>query len=300
MLELTDSSSLSGDGAAMRARLASDGYLFFRGLVDPSRVAAVREDFFSVLDQSGWLTRDATVERPLPTPVAVREGGEGYFKPYVGIQSLQSFHELGHDEAILGVVGRIFDEPVLAHPRKIARTSLPHDDEYTPPHQEYRLIQGSVDSMTVWLPIGDCPVSLGALRMLSGSHRRGLAPASPAAGVGGLRVDVADDDPDWRICDYRAGDAILFTSLTVHGAVRNEDDVLRFSADFRYQPRHDPVVAGSLLPHYHPQVPDWDELTIGWSSLDSVTPPSGVSTVEMLPPLDPGLTAPASRILAAA
>lgn len=300
MQELTDSSSLVDDGDALRARLASDGYLFFRGLLDPARVATVRSDFFSVLDQSGWIAPGATVDEPVPTSVAVREGGEGYFKPYVEIQSLQSFHELAHDEAILGVVDRIFGEPLLVHPRSIARTSLPHDDEYTPPHQEYRLIQGSVDSMTVWVPIGDCPVSLGALRMLSGSHRAGLAPAAASSAAGGMRIDVDDDDPAWRISDYASGDAILFTSITVHGAVRNNEDVLRFSADFRYQPLHDPVVEASLLPHYHPQVPDWDELTIGWDSVAAVTPPDGVKTVEMLPPLDPNLTAPPSRILASA
>lgn len=301
MRELTDSTALRDDADALRRRLADDGYLFFRGLVDPARIAGVRAEVCAVLDAAGWLAPGATVEHPVPTPSAVREGAPGYFDAYAGIQALQPFHELAHDPAVVALARGILGEAlgqVLVHPRKIARTSLPHDDEYTPPHQEYRLIQGSVDSLTVWLPLGDCPVSLGALRMLEGSHRRGLAPASAARGAGGLAIAVAAADPAWRVSDYTAGDAVLFTSVTVHGAVRNDHDDLRLSADFRYQPLGEPVVEGSLLPHWLPQVPPWEELTAGWTSTASVAAPGGLDIVPLLPPLDPALTAPPSRLFA--
>lgn len=136
--------------------------------------------------------------------------------------------------------------------------------------------------------------------MLQGSHLQGLIGADAGKGPGGLMVDVPDDDPAWRTTDYLAGDAIVFTSLTVHGALRNNEDRLRFSADFRYQSLLEPVLTHSLAPHYLPQVPDWDELTEGWSSRYSVEAPTGVITKEMVAPLDPSLQAPSSRLLALA
>ncbi len=299
MQELTDSTPLVGDAAALRARLAQDGCLYFRGLLPVDAVTGVRADVAGALGAAGWLADGATADDPVPTSLAVREGAEGYFAAYVGIQRLQRFHELAHDEAITQLVGDLIGAPLLVHPRKIARTSLPKDAEYTRPHQDFPLIQGTVDTFTVWIPLGDCPVSLGGLRVLLGSHRRGFVTPDPARGPGALQVDVDDDDPAWATVDYLAGDALLFTSLTVHGALPNDEDRLRFSADFRYQSLLEPVVEGSLIPHYHPQVPAWDELTAGWSSHASIATPDGVVTAPLLPPLDPRLTAPPSRLLSA-
>ena len=298
MHELTDSAPLLQDAPALRGRLAEDGYLFFRSLLPVDDVQQVRTGVFGVLASAGWLADGATVQSPVPTAAAVREGGPGYFDAYVGIQRLQPLHELAHHPALTRLMQDILDEPLLVHPRKIARTSLPKDDEYTPPHQDYRLIQGSVDTLTCWVPLGDCPASLGSLRMLRGSHLDGLVEADPGKGPGGLQVEVDDDDPRWCTSDYRAGDVIVFTSLTVHGALRNNEEHLRFSCDFRYQSLREPVLAASLDPHYAPQVPPWESLAEGWSSRASVEAPAGVVLAEMVPPLDPALQAPPSRLLA--
>lgn len=300
MDELTDASPSLGDPDGLRGRLADDGYLFFRGLIPVDDVAGVRSGVRGVLEGAGWVAPGSTPDRPLPTQAAVREGSDGYLGAYVGIQRLQGFHELAHHAAVVEVMADIIDEPLLVHPRKIARTSLPQDDEYTRPHQDYRLIQGTVDTLTCWVPLGDCPATLGSLRMLRGSHHQGLIEADAGKGPGGLQVEVSDDDPDWRTTDYAAGDVIVFTSLTVHGALRNNEDRLRFSADFRYQSLLEPVLTHSLSPHYFPQVPDWDVLTEGWSSQRSVQAPAGVITKDMVAPLDPLLQAPSSRLFALA
>lgn len=300
MQELTDSTPLLGEAVGLRRRLAEDGYVFLRGLIPPDSVAAVRGGVRNALDTAGWLAPGSRPEAPIPTDAAVREGGPGYFDAYVGIQRLQAFHELAHHPSVLAVMEAVFGEPLLVHPGKIARTSLPHDDEYTRPHQDYRLIQGTVDTLTCWVPLGDCPATLGSLRMLEGSHHRGLVEADPGKGPGGLQVEVDDDDAAWRTTDYRVGDAIIFTSLTVHGALRNNEHRMRFSADFRYQSLLEPVLKHSLDPHYFPQVPAWDELTTGWTSRGSVEVPAGVVTTDMLSPLDPTLQAPPSRLLAVA
>ncbi|MDP9182068.1 MAG: phytanoyl-CoA dioxygenase family protein, partial [Actinomycetota bacterium] len=297
--QLTDSTSLASDGPALRARLAEDGYLFFRGLLPREGVLQVRAGVYAALDAAGWLAEGSTLDAPLPTPLAVREGGEGYLAAYLGIQREQAFHELAHSADLVPLLSLMIGEQLLVHPRKIARTSLPKDDEYTPPHQDFRLIQGSVDTFTVWVPLGDCPASLGSLRMLAGSHKQGLIEADSGKGPGGLKVDVGDDHPDWRTTDYQAGDVIVFTSLTVHGALPNTEDCLRFSADFRYQPLRDPVLAESLQPHYFPDVPGWDVLTEGWTSTHAVLAPDDAVLAGMLSPLDPALRAPASRLLAA-
>jgi ectoine hydroxylase-related dioxygenase (phytanoyl-CoA dioxygenase family) len=300
---LTDSTALIDDVEGLRARLRRDGYLYLRGLLPADAVAQVRTDFVRTLETVGWIAPEATVDHPVPTELAVGEGVDNtdYFPAYIELQRLQRFHELGHHPALVGVLRAIFGEPLLVHPRKIARASLPHHPDHTPPHQDYRLIQGSVDTMTVWVPLGDCPRSLGGLRVLEGSHTDGLRAVEPARGAGAMRVvDVTDDAPGWRTADFAAGDVLVFTSLTVHGALRNDEDCLRLSADYRFQPLHDTVLPASLQPHYAPDVPGWDELTTGWSSTESIQAPPGSVLVDVVAPMDPDLRTPPSRLLGSA
>ena len=75
-----------------------------------------------------------------------------------------------------------------------------------------------------------------------------------------------DEAQDWASASYRPGDVLVFHSLTVHWAPPNRGERLRLSCDYRYQLASDPVVEGSLLPHYWPTIPGWDVLTNGWST----------------------------------
>jgi hypothetical protein len=51
--ELVDSSGLIGDAAGLRGRLAEDGYLFLRGVIDPVPVQAARAEVLGRLEAVG-------------------------------------------------------------------------------------------------------------------------------------------------------------------------------------------------------------------------------------------------------
>lgn len=300
---LTPSTDLVGDPEALRARLDRDGYLFLPGLVPAADVLRVRADVTTALRDARWLDADAEPDEAVPGPGAQRETPKGtpeYFAGYEAIQRQQSFHELAHHPRLVEVTGQLLQEDVLVHPRKIARAGMPGDQSFlTPPHQDYRLIQGTGDVLTVWLPLGLCPHELGGLAILAGSHRLGLLPVQSVAGVGGVRVDIELDqsDPRWQASPMGPGDALLFHSLTVHGAKPNLTDRLRLSADFRYQSVREPVVAGSLGVHWSPPLPGYEEITRGWSSTASVDAPEGVTVSAGVDLWDPALPTPASRLV---
>jgi hypothetical protein len=276
---LQDSTGVLGDADALTARFRADGYLFFPGLLDSARVDTLRRQILHALSPLGWLAPGSDPDDALPAEEVRREGLGDWWDGYRAIQSLEAFHALGHDDAILRAVAPLLGGEILAHPRKIARVTYPSSEYPTPPHQDFPLIQGSADTFTVWVPIGTCTVEMGALRVLSGSHRLGLRRAVDRFGVGGVGVDIEldGDDPRWATVEYRSGDALVFHSLTVHWAPPNCGAQVRLSADYRYQALADPVVEGSLLPHGYPNVPGWDELSRGWTSTRWVDRPAGVA-----------------------
>lgn len=292
-----DSSGIVDDRAALRARLAEDGYLYFPRLVDADHVLALRSAILAELAARGWLAAGSDPADALPDAVirsevlktpeerAAARLEDGWFGGYRAIQRLEAFHRLAFDEALLGTVRTVLGEDAFPHPRKIARVVYPSDPKLTTaPHQDYTHIQGTADFVTTWLPLGDYSRGAGGLRILPLPGKRGVFPVELADGAGGLGSKIDPDASGWLTADFHAGDVLLFHSLTVHAGTPNASPSLRLSVDYRFQSAAQPITTASLLPHMHPSVPDWPELTDGWATTRWIEPPDGIDLVEWLPP----------------
>ena len=106
---------------------------------------------------------------------------------------------------------------------------------------------------------------MGSLAVLAGSHRQGLYPVARSLGAGGLSIDTEALPFPWTGSDFAAGDVLLFHSLTVHRGLPNQSpNRMRLSVDYRYQGVSQPIVEGSLHPHF--AMVSWDEIYAGWKS----------------------------------
>jgi ectoine hydroxylase-related dioxygenase (phytanoyl-CoA dioxygenase family) len=149
---------------------------------------------------------------------------------------LPEFLALRRDPFVLDVLGRLFGEEPLDGRGDTCRIMSPAArDLTTPPHQDRFYVRQSDLLWTVWIPLGDCPVELGGLAVLPGSHRRGLLPHA-GEGAGRQGADVGPEER-WATAGYRCGDVLMFNCLTLHRAAENRTlNRLRISADFRYVP----------------------------------------------------------------
>lgn len=269
MQQYRPSTDALGNPDVLRQRLAEDGYLYLPGLLPVERVLGVRHEVLRTLAEAGWLEEGSDPLDAKPGP-ARTDRDEDWWDGYVAVLALEAFNRLAHEPALVDLIRTVLGEPIVVHPQKIARITFPGTNYPTLPHQDFALIQGSGDTLTTWIPLGDCPAKLGGLQVLAGSHKEGLRSVTAAPGVGGLTVEgVEDDDPRWRTAErYAAGDVLLVHCLTVHAAPPNEGDRLRLSADFRFQSAQDPIAPGALLPTAFGggHAAGWWQLTKGWSS----------------------------------
>lgn len=270
---LDDSTPLLADPAALRAKADRDGVLFFRGLLPADEVQRAESELMAVIAGAGLVADDSTPEVPLVNVEAydaLVSGGDymdtGLSKElYRAIQTSEAFHALAITPGLLAMYRSLFDGPVLAHPRNIARVQIPGTvvNYATPAHQDFIFIQGNPQTWTAWAPLRDTPMSVGGLTVLRGSHKIGVLDYGKAQGAGGLEAYICGLDYEWMQGDYVAGDVITFNSQTVHKALPNQTQQIRLSADYRYQPTNLPVVRASLEPHV--EVGTWEELYEGWS-----------------------------------
>src|SRR5216684_2794072 len=70
--ELRDSSALSDDPVALRARIAEDGYLLMRGYLDRAVVMAARQEIFEKLAAIGAVDRSQPLLEGIAAPRSER------------------------------------------------------------------------------------------------------------------------------------------------------------------------------------------------------------------------------------
>jgi ectoine hydroxylase-related dioxygenase (phytanoyl-CoA dioxygenase family) len=262
----TESNDLLGRPDEVRRRFKAQGYLFFRGLFPREKVLALRGAILGICRESGWIKDGTNLDDAITDHAPVMEGEDAWKPIYARIQKLEAFHRLPHEPAVAAVMEACFEEPVFRHPCTIGRVAFPDNERATPAHQDYLYIQGSIDTISCWVPIGDTPAAVGGLILQPESHKAGFKVPKKHPGVGG-NVIATDSALPWLGTDFRAGDALLFHSLTVHAArPTTAPDRLRLSMDFRYSGLTHAVAEGNLLPHYawlgSPFT--WDELDADW------------------------------------
>ena len=261
------SNDLLGDPAALRARMDEEGYLFLRGIMPATTLVQLLEEVTGILHRIGWIRGGAARLAAESLVLPCREGEPRYFEALDRIQQLESFHAVAHEPALVAVMEMLLGKGAFPHPLGVMRLVFPDNPEVTtPPHQDYRNNQGTPRLTAAWIPLADCPLELGPLAVLPGSHRSGLLPLDFHLGPGNRQAVLpAQGHGSWVTADFRAGDVLLFPSLTVHKALPNQHPSrMRLSVDFRYQPEGEALTEQSLQPHFGRQ--DWAQIYRHWSS----------------------------------
>jgi hypothetical protein len=135
-------------------------------------------------------------------------------------------------------------------------------------HQDWRSMQGSLDSMVVWLPLIDINRDLGALEVIPGSHRWGLLNANFTDGYGHVREPV--DRSQFISVEVQRGDALFFSSLLLHQSGTNITNSIRWSCHFRYNNLADETFIARGFPHPYLYKPQEELITPDFPSRDQV------------------------------
>ena len=268
------SNDIMNDRAELQRRIADEGYLFFKGLMDAEKLRELRREMMSTIQQAGWLIAGTDpMDGIADVNMRYTEGDNEYTAGYAHVYRLENFHRSAHWPEVTDMVAKILGGPIMPHPQKVARIWFPKYTEHTTPtHQDYVHFQGSFNTLTCWAPVGDCPIELGGLAVIPRSHKtERVLEHHFALGAGGLIVDETaheDVDPVWHSTNYECGDALFFPALTIHKALPNyTEDRLRLSLDNRYLKVGEEIAEHMLLPH-GPSKLTWEEIYSRWENDD--------------------------------
>jgi hypothetical protein len=226
--ELTDSRGLLGDWRALRERIAVDGYVFMRQLLDPAVVRTIGRIGLTHLQACGWTAPGADpVTAPPQLPVRAVKMRNAFGDPgYQRILAEPGFNRLPFVSPLADVMAQILGPAGFCYPLKLPRVVYPSS---VVPHQPGNFVHkdyGSVQDMfTCWVPLGEVPQTLGGLALQPGSQHTARVRTRPLERL----------EPGWVTTDYQPGDVLVFHCLTTHAALPNREAHLRFSAEYRWQ-----------------------------------------------------------------
>jgi hypothetical protein len=169
------------------------------------------------------------------------------------IQHLISLHSLSIQNKVIDLLKEtglkkpiISTRPVLYfnHP-KLAKQKVFHTVEA---HQDWRSMQGSLNSVVIWIPLVDINKDLGALEILPGSHLDGLRTDHVENGFGIVALSKEEEDKLISI-EIKTGDALLFSCFLIHQSGNNITNKPRWSCHFRYNDLEDSTFINRKYAH---------------------------------------------------
>lgn len=253
-----------------------NGYLLLKSFFRKAEVEQVRQDaksvFIAQMKVLGIVRHSELDEAEFENAMSeyFKVDLAGFINCGKTCQHLISLHKLSlHDRVIeelqtLGVrVPNICTRPVIYFNSKhLAKSEVYYK---TPPHQDWRSMQGSLNSVVLWVPLVDVNAALGALEIVPGSHLQGLQDSSQDEWF--RRIENATDD-EFIPVEVEAGDALFFSSFLVHRSGNNVMDSIRWSCHFRYNDLAERTFIERKYPNPYIYKPEQELVTPGFPNTE--------------------------------
>lgn len=261
--ELRDSSDIVGDAEALRHRMRDDGYVFLRNYLSRDEVLAARREVIRRLDADGYIDRNHPLDGAVSVPgkTMAFSGEYGNNNP--------SLERVLYRGPMMTFYERLFGEPVRHYDFTWLRRVSGHTQGTAPHADVVYMGRGTWELYTSWTPLGDIDWELGGLMILEGSiHQTNrlrkylqsdvdtyCVNSPDAADIASGRKlwqwgGVLTDNPvslqqhlggRWLTTEFRMGDVLMFSVLTIHASLDNQTNRFRLSSDSRYQRVRDPI-----------------------------------------------------------
>ena len=195
-----------------------NGYVVVPGLLTPPEAAAYRQETHELMVR---LSAIRNIDATWGSAKDIAGGAQTQLLHCHDVQfQSAAFARLIVDDRLTGVAADLIGPNVQLHHTK-AFVKPPEKGSPFPLHQDAPFFPHDRHSMiAVILHFDDAPLEKGCVRVLPGSHKNGILPHEPA---GGWHLDPARYPVDGATpIPAKAGDALFFSYLTVHGSGINE------------------------------------------------------------------------------
>lgn len=254
------------------------GFYLFESFFEKDVIDRVRNDAKSVFIRQmchlGILTSDKVTEAQFEDAMRVyfQTDGQGFINCGKTCQHLISLHKLSLCDKLIRQIKFLgIEEPnictrpvIYFNSRHLAKSEVYYK---TPAHQDWRSMQGSLNSMVVWVPLVDINIELGALEIMPQSHLQGLLDSEQDEWY---RKVVFKKEIEFIPVEVKAGDALFFSSFLLHQSGDNITDSIRWSCHFRYNDLSEATFIDRKYPNPYVYAPQQELVTQNFPKIEQL------------------------------
>ena len=202
----------------------TQGYLLIPNLIEPAMLDELREAVLDVLEANG--VSRAQLDHASSTADKLRQNPQ-----YLQDSLLD---ELINGEAMMALASRLIGGRAVRYlPFTAVKAGGGGGQFHFHQDNNYTQHDPALGSINIWVALVDMTPENGCLQMVPGSHKEGVLDWENA-GDGDSHRKVAVDPKTFLPIRMRAGDAVAFTRLTVHGSGPNYTNRARVAYGLQY------------------------------------------------------------------
>lgn len=200
------------------------GYLYIPEFVDRSVTDALRDEVLQVMESKGFDREQ--LNKATGTADKLRQ-----ISDYLKGSRLDS---LINSQQTLDIASRLIGGQAVRYlPFTAVKAGGGGGEFHFHQDNNYTRHDPATGSINIWVALVDMTPENGCLRMVPGSHKLGTV-ESVNAGDGDGHRKVQDDPEKALPLRMRAGDAVAFTRVTIHGSGPNHTDQVRVAYGLQY------------------------------------------------------------------
>ena len=250
--------AVPGEAQKQRAEFLSQGYTIARGILSPRDLEAINEDMaalFAVqLRRLKLAVDDGPFSQSFQSNAArlLQADVETYISTARLTQMLPSAHRLLISAPVmtlartLGIEFPVISTRVSNHIMS-EELKIPGGYHKSPPHQDWRSMQGSLDSIVYWIPTTRVTLRSHPLEVIPRSHLYGLLDTEDhimTPTVNDARVDARN----FTALAMEPGDVVAFSSFLVHRTGEQGDGAVRVAFSGRLNNAAEPTYVAHGYP----------------------------------------------------
>jgi hypothetical protein len=233
------------EAAVIREGYRRDGFVVAPGLIPQADLDAIADDIWGVFSRRARVVGSAVPKGNDHAAFSrllldfFAHDRASYLAAARQTQYLASIHRLGLSDRILSLLACLGVEVPSQSTRPsilFMADGLRIEGGYhkTPSHQDWRSVQGSLDCVTLWLPLYDVGLDDYPLEVVPGSHRLGLLPSTDDPFGHRIVESEVPDERTFRPLTLGRGDLVVFSGFLVHRTGARGGNRVRVALGYRF------------------------------------------------------------------
>lgn len=246
--------------------LKKDGLLLIKNLVK-EEVLQIKKEMMDALDV--FCRREETTDQKI---ISLFKEKKDSFLGWTNVcHNLFSLHRLASSKKIEKVLIENGIKKPIINTRPLISLSckqIAEKESYwkVAEHQDWPSTRGSLNGVTIWIPLVDVDRNLGALEVCKGSHLNGLQEH-----IIECVPIIKNYDKEFQSIPMEVGDVLIFNYFTVHKSGENLfKDKIRWSAHLRYDDAAEKTFIERNFPKYKKEIRSDDGLDYSISMKEKI------------------------------